>query len=73
MAQRNRREYLQLLDSAKVAIETGIDAFNSVWHPYRYETTLLLLTNAWELLAKAVLVQRKESIARAIASAVAWT
>ena len=64
MAQRRRREYLQLLDAAKVAAETGIDAFNRVWHPYRYETTLILLTNAWELLAKAVLVQNKESITR---------
>jgi len=64
MAQRKRREYLQLLDAAKVAAETGIDAFNGVWHPYRFETTLLLLTNAWELLAKAVLLQQKESILR---------
>lgn len=64
MAQRNRREYLLLLDAAKVAIETAIDAFNSVWHQYRFQTTLLLLTNAWELLAKAVLVQRRESISR---------
>jgi hypothetical protein len=64
MAQRRRREYLQLLDAAKTAAETGIDAFNRVWHPYRYQTTLLLLTNAWELLAKAILVQQKESIAR---------
>ena len=64
MAQRSRREYLQLLDAAKVAAETGIDSFNSVWHPYRFQTTLLLLTNAWELLAKAILVQQKESITR---------
>lgn len=64
MGQRRRREYLQLLDAAKVAVETGIDAFNRVWHPYRYQTTLLLLTNAWELLAKAILVQEKESITR---------
>ena len=64
MVQRKRREYLQLLDAAKVAAETGIDAFNSVWHPYRSQATLLLLTNAWELLAKAVLLQKKESITR---------
>lgn len=62
--QRRRREYLLLLDAAKVAGETGIDAFNRVWHPYRFQTTLLLLTNAWELLAKAVLLQKKESITR---------
>jgi len=64
MVSRKRREYLQLLDAAKVAAETGIDAFNRVWHPYRYQTTLLLLTNAWELLAKAALLQLKSSIAR---------
>lgn len=64
MAQRSRREYLQLLDAAKAAAETAVDAFNRVWHPYRQQTTLLLMTNAWELLAKAVLVQRKESIVR---------
>ena len=62
MAKRNRREYLQFLDAAKAAAETAIDAFNSVWHPYRNQTTLLLLTNAWELLGKAVLLQEKESI-----------
>lgn len=64
MAKRRRREYLQLLDAAKVAAEVGIDAFNCVWHPYRNETTLLLISNAWELLAKAVLVHKKESISR---------
>lgn len=64
MAQRKRREYLQLLDAAKGAAETGIDSFNRVRHPYRYQTTLMLLANAWELLAKAVLLQKKESIAR---------
>lgn len=64
MTQRSRREYLQLLDAAKAAVETGIDSFNRVWHPYRHQTTLLLLANAWELLAKAILVQLKESIFR---------
>lgn len=64
MAKRRRREYLQLLDAAKRAAETAIDAYNSVWHKYRDQTTLLLLANAWELLAKAILVQQRESIAR---------
>lgn len=61
---KRRREYLILLDSAKAAAETAIDAYNRVKHPYRNETTLLLLTNAWELLAKAILVQAHESITR---------
>lgn len=64
LAQRARREYLQLLDASKAAAECAIDAFNSVRHPYRFQTTLLLLANAWELLAKAVLVCRKKSIAK---------
>lgn len=64
MVQRKRREYLQLLDAAKAAAETGVDAYNRVWHPYKYQSTLLLLTNAWELLAKAILLHEKESIAR---------
>jgi hypothetical protein len=64
MAKRRRREYLQLLDAAKVAFEVGIDAFNCVWHPYRHPTTLMLLSNGWELFAKAVLLHAKESILR---------
>lgn len=65
MAQtRSRREYLQLLDASKVALESAVDAYNRVWHSYRDQTTLLLLANAWELLAKAVLVQKKESIVK---------
>jgi hypothetical protein len=64
VAERRRREYLQLLDAAKAAAETAIDAFNRVWHPYRYETTLILLTNGWELLGKAVLLSKKETIYR---------
>lgn len=59
---RRRREYLILLDNAKAAAETAIDQFNKVRHPYRNETTLILLANAWELLAKAVLVQGHNSI-----------
>jgi len=64
MATRKRREYLRLLDAAKAAGDAGVDAFNGVGRPYKTETSLLLLCNAWELLAKAVLVHRKESIAK---------
>jgi Domain of unknown function (DUF3644) len=49
-----------LLDASKAAAETAIDAFNRVRHPYRKKTALMLLTNAWELLAKAILVQAHE-------------
>src|SRR5690606_27896894 len=64
MTKRRRREYLQLLDASKAAIEMAVDSFNRVHNPYRNESTLILLTNAWELVAKAVLVQKHESILR---------
>ena len=64
MAPRRRREYLQLLDAAKAAVELAVDCFNRVRNPYRDESTLILLTNAWELLAKAALVQKHQSIQR---------
>ena len=64
MAPRRRREYLELLDAAKAAAELAVDCFNRVRNPYRDESTLILLTNAWELLAKAVLVQKHQSIRR---------
>lgn len=41
-----------------------MDSFNRVRHPYRNETALILLANAWELLAKAILVQARQSIAK---------
>jgi hypothetical protein len=64
MAKRRRREYLRLLDASKAAAELAVDCFNRVHNPYRDESTLILATNAWELLAKAVLVQRHQSIRR---------
>ena len=59
---RRRREYLQLLDVAKAASEVAVDSFNRSRNPYRDESTLIMLTNAWELLAKAVLVRQKKPI-----------
>lgn len=60
---RQRREYLQLLDAAKAASETALDLYNQIRNPYRNESTLMLLTNAWELLAKAVLLKNHRLIA----------
>lgn len=57
-----RREYLQLLEKAKCAAETAIDEYNRVRHLYRNEATAIFVTNAWELLAKAILVKKKQSI-----------
>lgn len=59
---RKKREYLRILDKAIPAMESAIDSFNRVKHPYRNEATLLLISNAWELLAKSVLVKRKINI-----------
>lgn len=59
---RKKREYLRILDKAIPAMESAIDSFNRVRHPYRNESTLLLISNAWELLAKSVLVKRKVTI-----------
>ena len=61
---RRRREYLQLLDAAKASLELSVDTFNRVRNPYRNEGTLILLTNGWELLAKAILVQQHEQITK---------
>ena len=59
---RKKREYLRFLSKAIPAMESAIDNFNRVKHPHRNESTLLLITNAWELLAKSVLVKKKVSI-----------
>lgn len=55
-------EYLQLLAKSKDAGLTAIDLYNRVFHEYKDEATLLLFSNAWELLAKAVLVKKHKSI-----------
>ncbi len=59
---RKKREYLRFLDKSIAAIESAIDSFNQVRRPYRNESTLLLMSNAWELLAKSVLVKKHVSI-----------
>lgn len=62
MAARQRREYLQLLDASKKAAVMSVDCFNRVHNPYRNESTLIFMANAWELLAKALLLSKKQSI-----------
>lgn len=58
---KRRRKYLQLADAAVEACTEAIDNFNKVHGYYKTETALILLTNAWELLAKAVLVKKYKS------------
>ncbi|TAK79241.1 MAG: hypothetical protein EPO11_00405 [Gammaproteobacteria bacterium] len=57
-----KREYLRLAESAINAMYTAIDNFNGVYGKYKTETTLILLTNAWELLGKSILVKNKHEI-----------
>jgi Domain of unknown function (DUF3644) len=56
------REYLQFLNKSISAIESAVDSFNRVYNPYKNETTLILITNGWELLAKAVLLKTHQKI-----------
>ena len=58
------REYNRYFSKSRSALETAVDAYNRVHGDYRTETCLMLLTNAWELLAKAILLKKKHSIKR---------
>lgn len=59
---RQTRQYIQLSEAAIRAMLSAINSFNSVYGDYKTETTFLLLSNAWELLAKAVLLKQKKNI-----------
>lgn len=56
------RAYLQYFAKSLEALEAGIGCHNLVNNKYRNESTFILLCNAWELLAKAVLIKHKISI-----------
>lgn len=62
MATRKQREYLTLLNNSRLAACTAVDVYNRVFHDYRDEASLIMMSNAWELLAKAILVKKKKSI-----------
>ncbi len=61
---RKRRLYLQYVENSLVSIKSAIDAFNRVYDKHKIGTTLILLTKAWELLGKAILIRKKLSITR---------
>lgn len=61
---RQKRQYLQYCEKSLNALRSAIASFNSVYDPYKIETTLILLTNAWELFGKAILIRSQESILR---------
>ena len=64
MKKRQTRYYIQLSQSSIKCVLSAVEAFNKVYGDYKVETTLILLVNAWELLAKAILVKKKKSINR---------
>ena len=59
MATRKRlkRKYLIYLNKSINALLASIDRINSVYDGYKVEESLILLTNAWELLAKGILIR----------------
>lgn len=59
---RQKRLYLQYCERSLNAIRSAISSFNSVYDKHKIETTLILLTNAWELIGKGILVKDKVSI-----------
>ena len=57
-----KRKYLIYLDKSIAALLASIDRINNVHDSYKVEESLILLTNAWELLAKGVLIRDRENI-----------
>lgn len=59
---KQKRLYLQYCEKSLSSIKSAIESFNSVYDKHKIETTLILLTSAWELLCKGILVRDKVSI-----------
>lgn len=59
---KKKRTYLQYCEKSLNAIRLAISSFNSIHEGHKNETTLMLLTNAWELLGKAILIKKHEDI-----------
>ncbi len=53
----NYRSYGKYLDKSIDAIHSGIEYVNSINNPYSKESGIILMSNAWELLAKALLIK----------------
>ena len=51
------RNYTKYLPNALRAIHSGIERANAINDPYYKEASLMLIANAWELLAKSVLIK----------------
>jgi hypothetical protein len=59
---KKKRESKILTEKSIDSIRSAIDAFNGVHDKYKIEICLILLTNAWELLGKAILIKKKQEI-----------
>jgi hypothetical protein len=57
-----KRKYLIYLDKSIAALLASIDRINNVHDTYKIEESLILLTNAWELFAKGILIRDREKI-----------
>lgn len=57
-----RGSYRKLLANSKSAMLAAIEIYNKPSFTYRDECSCILLVNAWELLAKAILSKNKESV-----------
>jgi hypothetical protein len=62
MKKKSKRKYLIYLERSINALLAGIDRINSVHDTYKVEESLILISNAWELLAKAILIRDKVNI-----------
>lgn len=51
------RNYIKYLPNAIKAVHSGIERANAINDPYYKESSVILLANAWELLAKSVLIK----------------
>lgn len=56
------RIYNKYREKSISAINGAINSFNQVYGDYNTESTIILLGNAWELLAKSILIKKKEDI-----------
>lgn len=54
--------YRRLIDNSVSALVGGIEIYNKPRFSYRDEVVVILLTNAWELMLKAILAKTRSSI-----------
>ena len=62
--EKNHREYTKLAKTSIQIMLAAVDNFNRVFSNYKTQTTFILLTNAWELISKAILLKKRKNIYR---------